>query len=138
VMLLIAQKLEGTPYKWAGENPNSGFDCSGFTAYVYKSIGIKLPHSAQKQSELIKNRKKLEDALPGDLIFFGSRNGNKIYTQHAGIIYSTDGDNIEVVHCVSNGVNIEGKDSSWDRYWINEVLFVVDVIANKEDIKSEN
>lgn len=133
IMLQLALKLEGTPYKWAGENP-SGFDCSGFTSYVYKSIGVTLPHSAQKQSELIKKRKNLSEAIPGDLIFFGSQDGQRVYTKHAGIIYSIDGNDIEVVHCVSNGVNIEGKDSSWDRYWINEVLFVVDVLSNSDEI----
>ncbi len=136
VMLIFAQNLEGTPYKWAGETPKGGFDCSGFTMYVFNSIGIELPHNAQKQSELIKNHKSLENAKPGDMVFFGSFNKKHFYTQHAGIIYSKNGDDIEVIHCVSNGVNIEGKDSSWEYHWRDQVLFVVDIIAKKEEIEN--
>ena len=135
VMLHFAQKLEGTPYKWAGETPKGGFDCSGFTKYVFSSIGIELPHNAQKQSELIKRHKTLENAKPGDMVFFGSYGKNTFYTQHAGIIYSITGNDIEVIHCVSNGVNIEGKDSSWEYHWKDQVLFVVDVIAEKEEVE---
>lgn len=137
VMLRFASKLEGRPYKWAGVEPKKGFDCSGFTLYVYKSIGIDLPHSAQKQSELIKKQKELSDAIPGDLIFFGSKNGKSFNTGHAGIIYSKDGEDIEVIHCVSNGVNIEGKNSSWDLYWKDRVLFVIDLLTYNE-IVTEN
>ena len=131
-MLLFAGSLKGTPYKWAGENPKTGFDCSGFTKYVYNSIGVELPHNAQMQSELIEKRKSLDDAIPGDLIFFGSKNDKKFRTQHAGIIYSKNGSDIEVIHCVSNGVNIDGKNSSWDQYWKDKVLFVVDLLSIEE------
>jgi hypothetical protein len=134
-LLLFAQNLEGVPYKWAGTDPNSGFDCSGFTQYVYQSIGIELPHNAQMQSELIKNQKPLEEALPGDLIFFGSRNKKSFRTQHAGIVYSKEGENIEVIHCVSNGVNIDGENSSWDQYWSDKVLFVIDLLSYMELMK---
>ena len=135
VLLAYAELLEGTPYKWAGDDPNMGFDCSGFTMYVYKSIGIELPHNAQKQSELINYHKNIEDAVPGDLIFFGSQNDTKFSTQHAGIVYSKNGDEIEVIHCVSNGVNIDGKNSSWEYYWRDKILFVVDVLSYEESVK---
>jgi cell wall-associated NlpC family hydrolase len=131
-MLLFAGSLKGTPYKWAGENPKTGFDCSGFTKYVYHSIGVELPHNAQLQSELIMHRKSLDEALPGDLIFFGSQHDKKFRTQHAGIVYSKNGSDIEVIHCVSNGVNIDGKNSSWDQYWKDKVLFVVDLFSIEE------
>lgn len=135
-MLSFASKLEGRPYKWAGVSPKTGFDCSGFTLYVYNSVGIELPHSAQKQSELIKKQKDLKDAIPGDLIFFGSKRGKSFNTAHAGIIYSKDGEDIEVIHCVSNGVNIEGENSSWDMYWEERVLFVIDLLSYNEVVNS--
>lgn len=137
VMLQVASQLQGTPYKWAGSTPKTGFDCSGFTMYVYKSIGIELPHNAQKQSELIEIQKPIEDAIPGDLIFFGSKNKKTFSTQHAGIIYSIDGEDIQVIHCVSNGVNIDGENSSWEHYWKEKVLFVVDVLSYNE-MQNEN
>jgi len=122
-MLQLAQKLKGVKYVYAGTSPSSGFDCSGFTQYVYKQVGIEIPHNAQMQSNLSKNRTDLKKLKPGDLVFFGSWNGSKQRTIHAGIIFDKQGDDITVIHCVSGGVSIEGKNSSWDRYWINRVLF---------------
>jgi hypothetical protein len=68
-------------------------------------------------------------------VFFGSWNGNKQSTIHAGIIFDKQGDDITVIHCVSGGVSIEGKDSSWDRYWIDRVLFGIslDQLAVKNE-----
>lgn len=122
-MLNMAKDLEGVKYKWAGTSPKMGFDCSGFTQYVYKQVGIIIPHNAQMQSDLSKNRTDLNQLKPGDLVFFGSWNGQKQRTIHAGIIFGKEGEEITVIHCVNGGVKIEGKESSWDRYWINYVLF---------------
>lgn len=123
-LLRYAEKQEGVKYWYTGIKPETGFDCSGFTLYAYEHIGIKLPHNAHLQSKLKGENKTLEEAKPGDLIFFGSRNGTSYRTQHAGIIYSTDGEIIKVIHCVSNGVSIDGKNSSWEHYWKDKVLFV--------------
>jgi cell wall-associated NlpC family hydrolase len=122
-MLLSAQKLEGVKYTYAGTSPSKGFDCSGFTQYVYKQVGIEIPHNAQMQSDLESQQTPLKDLKPGDLVFFGHWNGSKQKTVHTGIIFDKNGDDITVIHCVSGGVSIEGKDSSWDRYWIDRVLF---------------
>lgn len=67
----IAKKYIGVPYRWAGSSPSTGFDCSGFTMYVYRQVGVRLPHSSRAQigvGERI-SRANLE---PGDLVFFGS------------------------------------------------------------------
>ncbi len=122
-LLKTAQKLEGVPYKYAGTHPEKGLDCSGFTQYVYKSAGIEIPHNSTLQSKLSNERIPLEKLKPGDLVFFGSWNGTQPRVGHTGIIYAREGNNITVIHCVNGGVKIEGKNSSWDRYWINNVLF---------------
>lgn len=123
-LVKFAEKQDGIRYKYAGEKPETGFDCSGFTKYVYSHIGIELPHNAQKQSNMKGNNKTLENASPGDLIFFGWKTEDSYYTIHAGIVYSIYEDDISVIHCVSGGVSIDGKNSSWDRYWKDEILFV--------------
>ena len=128
ILLQTAQALVGVPYVYGGES-DKGFDCSGFTKYVYEKIGIELPHNAHMQSEL-GNHKTLDEAEEGDLVFFGYKRGKGYRAIHAGIIYNNqNSEDSSVVHCVSKGVAIEGKHSSWDRYWKNKVLFVADVIA---------
>lgn len=128
ILLQTAQALVGVPYVYGGESKR-GFDCSGFTKYVYNKIGIELPHNAHMQSEL-GNHKTLDEAEEGDLVFFGYKRGKGYRAIHAGIIYNNQNSkDSSVVHCVSKGVAIEGKNSSWDRYWKNKVLFVAAVIA---------
>jgi cell wall-associated NlpC family hydrolase len=64
-----AKQLIGTPYKSNGTT-KSGFDCSGFTMYVYNHFNIKLPHSAKDQTA--KGTVVSKDGLQiGDLVFFG-------------------------------------------------------------------
>ncbi|WP_240675165.1 C40 family peptidase [Cellulomonas endophytica] len=63
----IAAGLVGVPYVWGGTTP-AGFDCSGFTSYVYAQIGVSLPRtsSAQRGAGTVVPR---EQAQPGDLIW---------------------------------------------------------------------
>ena len=65
----IAMQYLGVPYKWGGASPESGFDCSGFTMYVYAKLGVSLPHHAATQFGMGTpvSRDQLQ---PGDLVFF--------------------------------------------------------------------
>lgn len=72
-----AKNFLGVPYVYGGAS-SSGFDCSGFTMYVYKHFGISMAHGAQSQSRLGKNisadksskTSLLNNLKPGDLVFF--------------------------------------------------------------------
>ena len=63
----------GTPYRYGGDNP-SGFDCSGFTQFVYAQFGVSLPHSVSGQSAM-GTRISREDARPGDIVIMPGHNG---------------------------------------------------------------
>jgi hypothetical protein len=62
-----AAKFLGVPYKWGGTSPN-GFDCSGFTQYVYKQLGLTLPRTSQDQYHAT-TRINASELQPGDLVF---------------------------------------------------------------------
>jgi len=128
-MLNVAKSLVGTKYVWAGEDPK-GFDCSGYTMYLYKQIGYKLPHNAQLQSK-IGITVPLEEAKPGDLIFFGYKTGTTYHAVHAGVIYANNNGVIDLTHCVSGGVNIHLSDNSNNKYWLKRVLFVKRIIGEE-------
>ena len=64
----IAMRYLGTPYVWGGASP-SGFDCSGFTMYVYAQVGVSLPHSSYAQYGMGVGVSR-DQLQPGDLVFF--------------------------------------------------------------------
>ncbi|USS89871.1 NlpC/P60 family protein [Fructilactobacillus cliffordii] len=78
-VLSTGQQHVGTSYAWGGTNPG-GFDCSGFTQYVYGQNGISLPRTAAAQAAASQPISASE-AQPGDLVFFND--GSGIY--HVGI-----------------------------------------------------
>ena len=69
-VLEYAAQFLGTPYVYGGSTP-SGFDCSGFTSYVFKNTVGSIPRVAQAQFDAT-TRVSLEELEPGDLVFFGS------------------------------------------------------------------
>jgi cell wall-associated NlpC family hydrolase len=81
-LIALAKKYVGTPYKWGGNGP-LGFDCSGFTQYVFKQFGINLPRVSYQQANL-GPRKSIKEARPGDLIAWDNSTRNN-GADHIGI-----------------------------------------------------
>ena len=115
-VLRRALALMGTPYRWGGTSPDSGFDCSGLVGYVFRTaLGIELPRvsremASQDSAELIKDRDSLKQ---GDLVFFG-RKGR---VNHVGI-YVGEG---RFVHSPSTGKDVR-VDSLVTGYWSGKFM----------------
>ena len=84
----MVKKLQGSPYVWAEEGPNN-FDCSGFTYYMYGSMGITIPRVAREQAKVGK-RISVKNLQYGDLIFFATNGGRSKKITHVGM-YLGDG-----------------------------------------------
>ncbi len=113
-VLQRAMGLLGTPYRWGGTSPDSGFDCSGLVNYVFRTtLGIELPRVSR---DMANNGEKVDRTAlsAGDLVFFGRR-GKRV--DHVGI-YLGDG---EFVHAPRRGrdVTVSRLDTG---YWAGRFL----------------
>ena len=110
----LAMQYLGTRYVYGGASP-SGFDCSGFTMYIYSQIGYSLPHTAtgQWQSGIGTRVYSISELQPGDLVFFNdpSRNAGKACS-HVGI-YIGNGQHIHSSSSRSGGVIISDLTSGY-------------------------
>jgi len=120
-----AQNFTGIRYLHAGGSTRTGFDCSGFTSYIFKEFGLKASPCSRTQSAE-GTPVDLEEALPGDLIFFGRSK----HIQHVAMVVENTPDGIICVHCTSSrGVVIENVSTS--KYWKPKILFARDVITGQ-------
>ena len=110
-----AMKYRGSKYRYGGESPSRGFDCSGFVQYVYRKKGTQLPRTAAQQSSQGKSVRK-SDLREGDLLFFSF--GGKI--NHVGIVVSKKGEDLTMIHSGSStGVVVTevNKSEYWKKRW---------------------
>ena len=111
-VLFRALGLVGTPYRWGGNTPDSGFDCSGFIGYLFKEeLGMQLPRSSRDMINIDAPLVSRDDLEPGDLLFFSTSGRNRV--SHAGI-YMGDNQFIHSSSSRSGGVRVDSLD---DRYW---------------------
>lgn len=119
-----AKKYVGTPYKYAGKDPSTGFDCSGFTHYVLGKYNIKVSPSSSVQATEGKEV-SLSKVKPGDLIIFRTEDGKSI--QHVSMVVENTKDGIVCVHSTtSRGVIVENVSAS--SYWKPRIWKARDVI----------
>lgn len=86
-----ALQFVGNPYEWGGESLTEGADCSGFTLSVYAHFDIRLPHRVTEQAELGSAIDGLENAQPGDLLFYENPSHVAIYIGDGKIVHAEPG-----------------------------------------------
>jgi hypothetical protein len=108
-ILIQAISLMGISYKWGGNNPETGMDCSGFIRYVFKqSMGVNLPRTV---AEMAKRGIKigLDEMQPGDLIFFNTLHGRR--NSHIGMYIGSN----KFIQSPRTGEKIQISD--YNSYW---------------------
>lgn len=124
----FSKPLVDSKYRSAGRSPKSGFDCSGFTHYVFKENGITLPtHSVGQARTGVP--KKLEQVQAGDLIFFKRKDTKKPF--HVAMVFDNVANRPRIIHSTSSrGVVIDDLLAS--KYWRTKIWKVRDVILENE------
>jgi cell wall-associated NlpC family hydrolase len=112
-VLMRALGLVGTPYRWGGNTPEGGFDCSGLVGYVFlDAAGVYLPRTTREIARFKAQTPPRDRLASGDLVLFGDRSG--IF--HVGI-YVGEG---RFVHAPSTGgtVRLDRLDGPyWGRHY---------------------
>jgi len=108
----IASGMVGKPYRYGGNSPYQGFDCSGLVFYSYRKAGLEIPRSTDEQRHATR-RIAASHLAPGDLLFF-DQDGKRF--SHVGVYIGGS----RFVHAPSRGqtVRIDTLDDPyWDRYF---------------------
>ena len=87
----------GVPYRWGGESPETGFDCSGLVRWAYGRVGIDLPHNSYAlygEGAACRSR----SMAPGDILFFEGLGHVGLYLGRGRMVHAPQtGRNVEVV-----------------------------------------
>ncbi|TAN46717.1 MAG: NlpC/P60 family protein [Methylococcaceae bacterium] len=108
-----AARLQGYPYRYGGESPAQGFDCSGLVQYVYAAQGVRLPRDALSMAKELPSV-ALEQRRPGDLLFFNVE--DKPFS-HVGLYVGQDA----FIHAPRSGRSVM-RSSLAEPYWRERLI----------------
>jgi cell wall-associated NlpC family hydrolase len=104
-----AERYLGTPYRYGGTSPSTGFDCSGFVQYVFAKNAVKLPRTSRQQAKVgLPLRKDWRSLSRGDLVMFAEK-GRPI--SHVAIYAGGN----RIIHATSSGGAVRYDDLSTRR-----------------------
>lgn len=110
-VIFYSLSMVGINYRWGGNSPQTGFDCSGLVSHVFRQIaGLVLPRDSYAMARIGKVV-DLDELKPGDLVFF---NTMRRPFSHVGIYV---GDK-RFIHAPSKGKTVQVVDMT-DSYWAN-------------------
>lgn len=127
-VLNTADDYQGVKYTWGGESARTGFDCSGFTRFVFGEHGVYIPRTSREQAR-VGDVVSLDvgSLIPGDLMFFDA-SGNDGVIDHVGI-YA--GDNL-MIHSSSsgNGVGYDNLTTNRGQFFVSRMVAARRVIGS--------
>lgn len=131
-----ALNMIGVRYRWGGNTPDSGLDCSGFVRYVFQdTLGMTLPRRAEEMSR-VGEKVRVSELKPGDLVFFNTMRRS---FSHVGIYI---GDN-KFVHSPSTGstIRVDDMDNSyWEKRYTGarrvEATFPIDGVDLRQRVSA--
>ena len=123
-LISYARRFMGVPYRYAGYSA-FGFDCSGFTSFVYAKFGQNLSRSAIVQA--IQGKPvPAGQARKGDLVFFRGSNWQHPGVGHVGLVISNPGERLTFIHASCNrGISIENIDAVYYKHRFLKVCRIV-------------
>ena len=110
----------GRPYKWGGDSPSKGFDCSGLIVYTYQKVDIYIPRTVKAQFSSGKPVLK-KDLKPGDLVFFKNTSAQKV--NHVGLFIGKN----TFVHAPGQGRSVSYGDLTnpyFKKYYIGSRTYL--------------
>jgi len=112
-LIMNAMSLIGLSYRFGGNSPTQGLDCSGFMQYIFKrSMGITLPRTSAEMAT-VGQRVDRANLKPGDMVFFGA--GGRV--SHVGMYIGND----RFIHAPRTGRDIEITSMN-GTYWKNRYI----------------
>lgn len=100
-VVAYAKTFLGKPYKYACASPSTGFDCSGFTWFVFNHFNVMVPRSSKDYATL-GTRVTLETCRKGDIILFTGTNPKERRVGHVGIVISNASEPVQFIHASSS------------------------------------
>ena len=123
VVIPTAERYIGVPYKWGGESPKTGFDCSGYTQFVFAKHGVKLPRTSRTQALVGQQIMDYRVLRAGDLIMF-AESGKPI--SHVAIYAGKD----RILHSSRSGSGVRYDDLKSQRgTWFRTHMVVARRVA---------
>lgn len=111
-LLDYAREYIGVRYRYGGNNPREGFDCSGFACFVFREVGVQLPRVSADMSKVGRYVGKNE-LRKGDLVFFATGSSRRI--NHVGIVIETKPEVLMIHSSTSRGIRIDDINSQYYR-----------------------
>lgn len=105
-VIAIAKQSLGLPYKYGGNSPVTGFDCSHFVAHAFGKLGVALPCSSLGQSAE-GTEVSLDQVQKGDLMFFKGRSISNPRVGHVALVIDVAPGSIKIIHSTHRGVVID-------------------------------